>query len=131
MLRPRPFNGALKAIAAGSWRRKDRTAISSSGYVVSTLEASLWCVGRTRTFAEAVLLAANLGDDADTVAAVTGQLAGALYGRSGIPAHWLDRLAEARATLFCDTSQHWAAATNRTFGSAPISVVSGLRGFAR
>ena len=45
------------------------------------------------TFAEAVLLAANLGDDADTVAAVTGQLAGALYGRSGIPAHWLERLA--------------------------------------
>ena len=40
-----------------------------------------------------MLLAANLADDADTVAAVTGQLAGALYGLSGIPGRWLDRLA--------------------------------------
>ena len=44
-------------------------------------------------FESAVLLAANLADGADTVAAVTGQLAGALYGLSGIPDRWLDRLA--------------------------------------
>ena len=65
----------------------------SSGYVAHSLEAALWCVGRTATFSEAVLLAANLGDDADTTAAITGQLAGALYGVSGIPVRWLDRLA--------------------------------------
>ena len=50
-------------------------------------------VGRTGSFEEAVLLAANLGEDADTTAAITGQLAGALYGADGIPQRWLDRLA--------------------------------------
>jgi ADP-ribosyl-[dinitrogen reductase] hydrolase len=60
---------------------------------VHTLEAALWCVNRAADFGEAVLLAANLADDADTVAAVTGQIAGALWGKTAIPAHWLDRLA--------------------------------------
>ncbi len=83
----------LATIAAGTWRRKDRGAICSSGYVAHTLEAALWCVGRTENFADAAILAVNLADDSDTVGAVTGQLAGALYGRSGIPARWLDVLA--------------------------------------
>ena len=65
----------------------------SGGYVIHTLEAAIWCVARTGSFRDAVLLAANLGDDADTVAAVTGQLAGALHGMSGIPDAWLERLA--------------------------------------
>jgi len=95
---------AVAAIAAGSWRDKTRAQISSSGYVIHTLEAALWCVDRSSTFAEAVILAANLADDADTVAAVTGQLAGALWGADGIPQEWLDILAwresiEARAIL--------------------------------
>jgi ADP-ribosyl-[dinitrogen reductase] hydrolase len=81
---------AIGEIADGSWRGKRRSEINSSGYVVHSLEAALWCVGRTSTFAEAVLLAANLGGDADTVAAITGQLAGALYGHSGIPAAWVE-----------------------------------------
>jgi len=84
---------AIDRIVQGSWRGRPRSDIRSSGYVVHSLEAALWCVGRTSSFAEAVLLAANLGDDADTVAAITGQLAGALYGASGIPARWLERLA--------------------------------------
>ena len=50
-------------------------------------------MGRTGSFAEAVNLAANLGDDADTVAAITGQLAGALYGASAIPERWKTMLA--------------------------------------
>lgn len=83
----------VDAVAQGSWRGRDRSAIRSSGYVVHTLEAALWCVDRAGDFSEAVLLAANLADDADTVAAVTGQIAGALWGRTNIPAHWLDRLA--------------------------------------
>lgn len=95
LLAPRDFAGhpAIAAIAAGQWRGKPREAIRSSGYVVHTLEAALWSVHHAVDFAEAVLLAANLGDDADTVAAVTGQLAGALWGASAIPSHWLDRLA--------------------------------------
>jgi len=58
-----------------------------------SLRAALWCVGRTFLFNEAVLLAANLGEDADTTAAITGQLAGALHGASSIPAPWLEKLA--------------------------------------
>lgn len=87
------WSGAISEIAAGSWRGKPRNGIRSSGYVAHSLEAAIWCVGRTGSFAEAVLLAANLGGDADTVAAITGQLAGALYGVSSIPRNWLERLA--------------------------------------
>ena len=95
LLAPRPFEGApaVAGILAGSWRGRGRDEIRSSGYVVHTLEAALWSVARTGDFRNAVLLAANLADDADTVAAVTGQLAGALYGLSGIPERWLDRVA--------------------------------------
>jgi ADP-ribosyl-[dinitrogen reductase] hydrolase len=88
-----PYAGAVKAIVGGSWRGKQRSQIRASGYVAHSLEASLWSVGRTGNFEEAVLLAANLGEDADTTAAITGQLAGALYGVTGIPQRWLDRLA--------------------------------------
>ena len=95
VLAPRPFEGApaVAGIVAGSWRGRRREEVRSSGYVVHTLEAALWSVARTGDFRNAVLLAANLADDADTVAAVTGQLAGALYGLSGIPERWLDRVA--------------------------------------
>jgi ADP-ribosyl-[dinitrogen reductase] hydrolase len=77
----------------GSWRGKHRDEIQSTGYVIHTLEAAIWCVARTTSFRDAVLLAANLGHDADTTAAVTGQLAGAVYGLSAIPSDWLGKLA--------------------------------------
>lgn len=95
LLAPKPFEGApaVARIVGGSWRGRRRSEIRSSGYVVHTLEAALWSVARTGDFESAVLLAANLAEDADTVAAVTGQLAGALYGLRGIPDRWLDRLA--------------------------------------
>lgn len=82
----------IAAIAAGSWRGKQRQQIRSSGYVVHSLEAAIWCVATTRSFENAVLRAANLGEDADTTAAITGQLAGAVYGLSGIPHRWLEML---------------------------------------
>lgn len=85
--------GDVGAILAGNWRGKERSAIRSSGYVGASLEATLWCVERTDDFRSAVLLAANLGEDADTTAAITGQLAGALYGMSDIPDAWLAKLA--------------------------------------
>jgi ADP-ribosyl-[dinitrogen reductase] hydrolase len=84
---------AVAQILAGSWRGKRREEVRSSGYVIHSLEAAIWCVARTADFRSAVLLAANLGDDADTVAAITGQLAGALYGASAIPQPWLEKLA--------------------------------------
>ena len=95
LLAPRSFEGApaIQRVVAGSWRGRARDTVRSSGYVVHTLEAALWSVARTADFRGAVLLAANLADDADTVAAVTGQLAGALYGLRGIPQPWLERVA--------------------------------------
>ena len=85
--------GEIGAVLDGQWRGKARVDIHASGYVAHTLEATLWCVARTDDFRSAVLMAANLGEDADTTAAVTGQLAGALYGLAAIPAEWIDRLA--------------------------------------
>jgi ADP-ribosylglycohydrolase len=94
VLRPRGAGEpSIAAVGAGSWRGKERQQIRSSGYVVHTLEAAFWCIDRSDEFAQAVLLAANLADDADTVAAVTGQIAGALWGLAGIPQEWLARLA--------------------------------------
>lgn len=66
--------------------------IRSTGYVVDTLEAAVWCVMTTDSYAECVLKAVNLGDDTDTVAAVAGGMAGVLYGLEGIPQEWLDKL---------------------------------------
>ena len=64
-----------------------------SGYVVESLEAALWCFGRNPDFRSSILAAANLGEDADTTAAVCGQIAGAFYGEEGIPAEWRTRVA--------------------------------------
>jgi ADP-ribosyl-[dinitrogen reductase] hydrolase len=86
------YSGEIAPIMTGSWRGKARDDVSSSGYVAHSLEAAIWCVARTSSFAEAVILAANLGGDADTVAAITGQLAGALYGYQDIPRRWLGHL---------------------------------------
>lgn len=84
----------IAAIAAGAYRDKTIDDISGSGYVVHGLEAAVWCFWRTRSFEDAILQAANLGDDADTTAAICGQLAGAYYGADGIPQRWRERLAE-------------------------------------
>jgi len=67
--------------------------ISGSGYVIHCLEASLWCCARSDSYENAVLKAVNLGDDTDTTAAVTGALAGLMYGISSIPPQWIDTLA--------------------------------------
>lgn len=94
-LAPRTWDGSarIQSIAHSDWRGQPRALIESSGYVVHTLEAALWAVDRTNGFEEALVLAVNLADDADSVGAVTGQLAGALYGMSGIPSRWLEPLA--------------------------------------
>lgn len=66
--------------------------ISSSGYVVSTLEAALWCLLNTADYKSLALKAVNLGGDTDTTAAVAGGLAGIIYGVESIPAEWLSIL---------------------------------------
>jgi ADP-ribosylglycohydrolase len=67
--------------------------IQSSGYVMHTLEASIWSLLTTESYEDAVLKAVNLGSDTDTTGAVTGGLAGLLYGFDNIPENWLQQLA--------------------------------------
>ena len=68
-------------------------AIRSTGYVLHTLEASVWCLLTTGSYSDAVLRAVNLGSDTDTTGAVTGALAGLNYGLDNIPAEWRQQLA--------------------------------------
>ena len=69
-----------------------RDEIRSSGYVVDTLKAALWCLATTTSYPDCVRAAVNLGEDTDTVAAVAGGLAGIVYGEDGMPSAWLDTL---------------------------------------
>jgi ADP-ribosyl-[dinitrogen reductase] hydrolase len=95
ILRPRQGSedSAIWSIMAGMWTTKNRHEIGSRNSVLHALEAALWCVHKTESFDDAVLMAANLGEDAGTVAAVTGQLAGAMHGECAIPGRWLEQLA--------------------------------------
>jgi ADP-ribosyl-[dinitrogen reductase] hydrolase len=86
---------AVDEVISGSFLEREPPRIAGSGYVVACLEAALWAFARHDGFAATVLAAVNLGDDADTTGAVAGQLAGASWGRSGIPADWLIGLAQA------------------------------------
>jgi ADP-ribosyl-[dinitrogen reductase] hydrolase len=86
---------AVMAIARGDYRAKPGAEISGSGYVIDSLEAALWSFATTDSFRDAVLTAVNLGDDADTTAAICGQLAGAHYGLAGVPSAWVSRLTQA------------------------------------
>lgn len=87
-----PFN-----LAPGQWTDDTSMAlclaeITGTGYSVASLEAALWCFHTHHDFASTILAAANLGDDADTTAAIVGQLAGAFYGVGAIPEDWLHKL---------------------------------------
>lgn len=82
----------IGAIAAGDYRAKEAHEIYGTGYVVQSLEAACWCFHTTDNFRDAILRAANLGDDADTTAAICGQIAGAHYGLTGIPESWCEVL---------------------------------------
>ena len=88
-----PLAPKIDEIAAGSFRRKEPPDIQGSGYVVKSLEAALWAFHKSGSFREGCLLAANLGDDADTTAAIYGQIAGAYYSAARIPIDWIERLA--------------------------------------
>ncbi len=88
-----PLHAEIAEVADGSFRRKQPPEIVSSGYVVRSLEAALWAFHDATDFSQAVLRAVNLGGNANTAGPVCGQLAGACWGESGIPARWRDGLA--------------------------------------
>jgi ADP-ribosylglycohydrolase len=81
----KPLHPLIEEVALGSYRHKQPPEIKGTGWVVMSLEASLWAFHAADTFEEAVLQAVNLGDDADTTGAICGQLAGAFWGESNIP----------------------------------------------
>lgn len=99
-----PLAPAIQEVAQGSFLRRQPPQIKGSGYVVRSLEAALWAFAYSVDFKEGCLKAVNLGDDADTTAAVYGQLAGAYYGLSGIPPAWRERVVQADLILgFADS----------------------------
>lgn len=82
----------VAGIVAGSWRDKEPPSIRGTGYCVDALEAALWAVAGADSFDRAVLRAANLGDDADTTAAIAGQIAGARWGAASIRREWREKV---------------------------------------
>lgn len=82
----------VQRLQQGDWQSKTYDQLHGSGFVIESLEAALWCFWHTDNFADCVLAAANLGNDADTTAAVAGQLAGACYGLQGIRQDWFAAL---------------------------------------
>lgn len=85
----KPFDRLLN----GDIHKLPESDIRSDGYVLSALEASVWCLLNTESYEEAVLKAVNLGSDTDTTAAITGALAGLLYGYGNIPEKWINKIA--------------------------------------
>lgn len=87
-----PQTDAFISIKAGDFLNKKYQELTGSGFVVESLESALWCFIYTDSFESCILAAANLGNDADTTAAIAGQMAGAFYGHSKIRQDWLDAL---------------------------------------
>ncbi len=87
-----PQTEEVAEIKSGGFLDKSYDALTGSGYVIESLESALWCFLHTESFADCILAAANLGNDADTTAAVAGQIAGAFYGHAGIRHDWLEAL---------------------------------------
>lgn len=81
-----------RLISLSEFKGVSEDRIKSTGYVVYTLEAVIWCLINTSSYEEAILKAVNLGDDTDTVAAITGGLAGLYYGYGNIPEKWKSKL---------------------------------------
>lgn len=121
-------NVAVDDLATGSYKMKERDMIRGTGYVIDSLEAALWCFWHTDNFHDAVLMAANLGDDASTTASVCGQLAGAYYGESEIPRHWVDKLAWAEdIRLLSEELYQVSHQQSEEIGSGNVVVLAGRR----
>ena len=86
-----PLDPAVIAVMSGSYKQRNPPEIKASGFVIETMEAALWAFFHTNSFEEGALKAVNLGDDADTVGAVYGMLAGAYYGVNTIPTEWREQ----------------------------------------
>jgi ADP-ribosyl-[dinitrogen reductase] hydrolase len=103
---------AVRGIIEKNYTAMRREEIKGSGYCIESLTAALWAFFSTNDFKSAILRAVNLGDDADTTAAICGQLAGAYYGVEAIPRTWrkvlamTDYIDQTARRLFA-SSQEW------------------------
>lgn len=113
-----PLSPPVAAVAAGSFLENEPPCIRAGRGAIECLEAALWAFGRGHSFPEVVLAAVNLGDDADTVGAVAGQLAGACYGLSGIPDGWQKTLYRHQDVVRVAVDL-MAAGTRAAFGLGP------------
>ncbi|WP_312356087.1 ADP-ribosylglycohydrolase family protein [Empedobacter sp.] len=73
--------------------------IKSTGYVMDSLEASIWCLLHTDSYKDCVLKAVNLGHDTDTIACIAGGIAGIYYDAETIPTNWIEQLARVNDIL--------------------------------
>ena len=97
-----PYAPKVTSIANQEFLSKSYLELTGSGYVIESLESALWCFMNSTSFEEAILLSANIGNDADTTAAICGQIAGAYYGFSGIPEKW------SSAIVMANEIRQWA-----------------------
>ena len=91
---PKDEKNHFKRITDFEVLQLNRGGIKSSGYVIDSLEAALWCLFNSTNYKEAVLKAVNLGNDTDTTAAITGGLAGILFGLEHVSSKWIKALAK-------------------------------------
>ena len=111
----------VEAVARGSFRSKGGPPqICGGAFAPTSLEAALWAFASSTTFAEGALLVANLGDDADTVAAIYGQLAGAHYGAAALPPTWVAKLVHKPLLRAAADGLH-ELATARAAAAAPTA----------
>jgi ADP-ribosyl-[dinitrogen reductase] hydrolase len=103
----------FKRILKGNIKDEKKNTIISGGYVLHTLEASIWCILNSKNYSEAVLKAVNLGGDTDTTGCVTGAVAGLLYGYDNIPNSWIDVLAR-KDEIKRLSKDLYASASNQT-----------------
>ena len=93
ILRNKEFTDAAtywERLFAPDFLESSEETIKSSGYVVDTLEAAIWCFFNTENYRDCIIKGVNLGDDADTVCAVSGGLAGLYYGE--FSKDWIEKL---------------------------------------
>ena len=89
------------AVKIGRWRGVERSKIKSTSNAVDAIKAALWSVDNSNSFEEAIIVAVNLAGDSDMIGAITGQLAGSIYGFNAIPMRWRAMLPQAE--LLSDT----------------------------
>jgi ADP-ribosyl-[dinitrogen reductase] hydrolase len=93
---------------SGNFLDKTYEQMTGSGYVIESLESALWCFYHSSSYEEAILKSANIGNDADTTAAICGQIAGAYYGLNQIPEKW-----KAKLTMYSEILEMAVLLANR------------------